>query len=120
MASPENVVTKIQDLLVYIVPQLAKFPRDQKFLLGDRIQTKIMDVQERCLRAYYSREKREHLTEANLTLEIVRHPVRLSYELRIVNAERYEVVSKKVDEIGRMIGGWSKNAVQREAAHGNA
>ena len=58
MAESDNILTKLQDLLVYLIPQLNKFPRDQKFVLGDRIETKLLDVQEFCLRAYYSREKR--------------------------------------------------------------
>lgn len=37
MATSDNVLTKLHDLLLYIIPQLAKFPRDQKFILGDRI-----------------------------------------------------------------------------------
>lgn len=66
MAESDNILTKLQDLLVYLIPQLNKFPRDQKFVLGDRIETKLLDVQEDCLRAYYSRDKRGHLLEANL------------------------------------------------------
>jgi hypothetical protein len=57
MADSDNILTKLQDLLVYLIPQLNKFPRDQKFVLGDRIETKLLDVQEDCLRAYYSRCK---------------------------------------------------------------
>jgi hypothetical protein len=37
-------------LKLYLIPQLNKFPRDQKFVLGDRIETKLLDVQEFCLR----------------------------------------------------------------------
>ena len=40
MAESDNVLTKSHDLLVYLVPQLNRFPRDQKFVLGDRIETK--------------------------------------------------------------------------------
>lgn len=66
MAESDNILMKLQDLLVYLIPQLNKFPCDQKFVLGDRIETKLLDVQEDCLRAYYSRDKRGHLLEANL------------------------------------------------------
>ena len=38
MAESDNILTKLQDLLVYLIPQLNKFPRDQKFVLGDRIE----------------------------------------------------------------------------------
>ncbi len=39
MAESDNILTKVQDLLIYLIPQLNKFPRDQKFVLGDRIET---------------------------------------------------------------------------------
>jgi hypothetical protein len=77
MAESDNILTKLQDLLLYLIPQLNKFPRDQKFVLGDRIETKLLDVQEDCLRAYYGRDKRGHLLEANLQLKVARHLVRL-------------------------------------------
>lgn len=110
MAEADNVLTKMQDLLLYTIPQLAKFPRDQKFVLGDRIETKLLEVQERCIRAYYSREKKTHLIEANLALEITRHLVRLAFALRVLSPKAYEVISERVDEVGRMIGGWMKQA----------
>ena len=81
MAESANILTKLQDLLVYLIAQLNKFPRDQKFVLGDRIETKLLDVQEDCLRAYYGRDKRGHLLEANLQLEVARHLVRLAHAL---------------------------------------
>jgi hypothetical protein len=56
MAESDNILTKLQDLLLYMIPQLNKFPRDQKFVLGDRIENKLLDVQELCLRAYYGRD----------------------------------------------------------------
>ena len=52
MAESDNILTQRQDLLVYLIPQLNKFPRDQKFVLGDRIEHKLLEVQEDCLRAY--------------------------------------------------------------------
>jgi hypothetical protein len=78
MAESGNILTKLQDLLLYLIPQLNKFPRDQKFVLGERLETKLLDVQEFCLRAYYGRDKRGHLLEANLQLEVAWHLVRLA------------------------------------------
>ena len=88
MAESDNLLTKLQDLLVYLIPQLNKFPRDQKFVLGDRIETKLLDVQEDCLPAYYSRDKRGHLLEANLQLEVARHLVRLANTLKLFSSRK--------------------------------
>jgi hypothetical protein len=94
MAESDNILTKLQDLLVYLIPQLNKFPRDQKFVLGDRIETKLLDVQEFCLRAYYSRERRGHLLEANLQLEVARHLVRLANALKLFSNHTYGVLAE--------------------------
>lgn len=120
MATPDNVLTKVQDLLAYLIPQLEKFPRSQKFVLGDRIQTKVMDVQELCLRAYYSKQKRDDLMEANLQLEVTRHLIRLAHHLRLMSVKAYGVVSEKIDEVGRMIGGWIRSLKNPAKTHRKA
>ena len=109
MAESDNVLTKLHDLLLYLVPQLNRFPREQKFVLGDRIEVKLLEVQESCLRAYYGRDKRPHLLEANLTLEVTRHLIRLAHALRYFSNHTYGVISEKVDVVGRMIGGWLRS-----------
>ena len=104
----------MHDLLLYIIPQLGKYPRDQKFLLADRIEVRLLDVQERCLRAYYSRDKAEHIREANMGVELARHLVRLSFDLKLINTHRYGVISEKLDEVGKMIGGWLRSTTERQ------
>jgi hypothetical protein len=116
MAESDNILTKLQDLLVYLLPQLNKFPRDQKFVLGDRIETKLLDVQESCLRAYYSRDKRGYLLEANLQLEVARHLVRLAHALKLFSNHAYGVLAEKMDEVGRMTGGWLKSVSSAQGA----
>lgn len=66
MAQSDNVLTKVHVLILYMVPQMAKFQRDRKFTLGDHILAKLLEVQERCIRAYQGREKRAHLEGANV------------------------------------------------------
>ena len=61
---------------------------------GDRIETTLPDVQEFCLRAYYSRDKRGHLPEADLQLEVVRHLVRLANALKLFSNHTYQTVKK--------------------------
>lgn len=120
MGNEDNVLTRLHDLLMYLVPQLAKFPRDQKFVLGDRIQTRLMDVQEQCVRAYFGTEKQAHLVEANLTVESVRHLLRLAHSLRLMSAKAYGVASEKLDTVGRMLGGWIKSTRRGRGAESRA
>jgi len=103
--------------LTWLVPTIEKFPRSQKFLLGDRIQTTALDVMESLIEATYTRERRGHLARANLGLEKLRFFFRLAAEMDFVDDRRYEHAARSLDEIGRLIGGWVKaDAAQTQAA----
>jgi len=36
MAKEVDAITKLYDLLLWMIPKIEKFPRSQKFVLGDR------------------------------------------------------------------------------------
>ena len=94
--------------LLWIVPTVERFPRKQKFLLGERIQSTALDVLERLIEATYTRQRRGQLANANLGLEKLRFLFRLARDLRILDHRRYEYAARSIDETGRRVGAWSK------------
>jgi hypothetical protein len=108
-------------LLNWLMPTIARFPREQRFLLGDRIQGTALDVLEALIEATYTRERRAHLARANLGLEKLRFLFRLAHEQRHLDARRYEHAARAIDEVGRLVGGWTKaSAGNAGAANGQA
>lgn len=107
----ENVVTHTYDLLYYLVPQLVKFPRSQKFVLADRIQTLLTDILQQLIEAYFSRPeaKKTILQQVNLNLEVLRYLVRLAKDLHCLDLRRYELVQDKINQIGTQVGAWIKS-----------
>ena len=103
-----------QRFIRWLVPTVQRFPRAQKFLLGDRIQTTALDVLEALIEATYTRDRRRHLARANLGLEKLRVLFRLAAELHHLDLRRYEYAARLIDEIGRLIGGWQKAHAARE------
>lgn len=103
-----SALTKTYDLLLWIIPQLEKFPKGQRYLLGDRIETLILDIMDLLIQAGYTKNKTTILKEANLKIEKLRHLVRLVKDLKYFSLKRYEYVSKCINEIGMEIGGWIK------------
>jgi hypothetical protein len=94
--------------LLWLVPTVEKFPRSQKFLLGDRIQLTALDVLERLIEATYTRGRQPMLAAANLGIEKLRLLFRLSFDLKFLDMRRYEHAARSLDEIGRLVGGWRK------------
>ena len=68
--------------LLWLVPTLEKFPRSQKFQLGDRLQAEALAVLDRLIEATYTRERLHLLRAANLGLEKLRFGLRLAKDLR--------------------------------------
>ena len=101
--------------MLWLVPTVEKFPQRQKFLLGDRLQTTALEVLERLVEATYTRDRRRHLTAANLGIEKLRFLCRLAKDLGHLDERRYEHAARALDETGRLIGGWRK---AHEAAQG--
>ena len=110
-AQKDSIIVKTHDLLKEMIGVVKRFPRDQKFLLGDRLQTTVTDVLELLIEAYYlpGAQKRHKLERVNMQLEKLRHYLRLSYELGFYNSIRLGQLQERVQEIGRMNGGWLKS-----------
>jgi 23S rRNA-intervening sequence protein len=102
--------------LNWLMPTIGRFPREQRFLLGDRIQSTALDVLEALIEATYTRDRREHLAHANLGLEKLRFFFRLAHEQRHLDARRYEHAARQIDGVGRLVGGWAKASVASAGA----
>ncbi len=94
--------------LEWLIPTLEKFPRSQRFLLGDRIEQTALDLLERLIEATYTREPVALLRQANLAIEKLRVLLRLAKDLRYLDFRRYEFGQSELDEIGCLVGGWMK------------
>lgn len=111
--STPQIIVKTYDLLMYLLPQVAKFPRSERFLLGERLESACFDIMEMLLNACYTSEKSSILNRTNIKLEHARYYVRLCKDLKLINLQKYEVVSKMINEIGVQLGGWMRQQRQR-------
>ncbi|MCP4701503.1 MAG: diversity-generating retroelement protein Avd [Gammaproteobacteria bacterium] len=105
MSSPQ-AVQDCHDLLVWLIPQLDKFPRTRRFTLGSRLENGVLAVLEDLVEAAYAKEKKELLRHANRQLEVERHLWRAAHELKLISSRRYEHGIRLMNTIGRQIGGW--------------
>ncbi|MEZ5842769.1 MAG: diversity-generating retroelement protein Avd [Hyphomicrobiaceae bacterium] len=97
-----------QRFLLWLVPAVERFPRRQKFLIGERMQATALDVLDALIEATYTRDRRGHLARANLGLEKLRVLLRLATELQLLDLRRYEHAARSLDEVGRLVGGWAR------------
>lgn len=116
MTKEVDAITKLYDLLLWFIPKLEKFPRSQKFILADRIETMMLDILELLIEAAYSRQKAHILKSANIRLEKLRYLIRLSKDLKLISIKTYEHGVRAVDSVGISVGGWLKYSNRGRAA----
>jgi hypothetical protein len=102
-------VLKAYDLLLWIIGHVGKFPRSHRFVLGDRIESRMLNVLESLVLAAYARDKRDYLRQANGDVQVLRLLVRAGKDLGFTSAKQYEFISRELVDLGRQIGGWTKS-----------
>jgi hypothetical protein len=107
--SPElPLLTKTYDLVKWSCHHTSRFPKQHRFVLGERIERRLYDLLETLVQARYTRERVPLLRQANLSLEILRFQFRLAHDLQCLRTNSYGFATQAVQEIGAMIGGWLK------------
>jgi four helix bundle protein len=100
--------TRTYDLLLWLIPQVQKFPRAHRFGLAERIQRLALDFQDALVAAGKAKGKYrlQKLHQADLHLEQLRVWIRLARDLECLSVRKYEHVSRLTTEIGRLLGAW--------------
>ncbi len=112
MPAKKNILTHTDDFIKWFLPKLEKFPRNYKFLFGDRMVQLQLDLLEHLIEAFYQKEKLARLRSANVDLEKLRHLLQISAELRFISLDRLEYAKRALNQIGSQLGGWIR---QQEA-----
>jgi len=106
-----QAVQSCHQLILWVIPQLDKFPRNRRFTLGEKIEQGLLSVLSLLVEASYaSRSKMKLLQQSNTQLTVLRHLWRLSFELKVIAQKQYAYGSKMLVELGKQIGGWQKSS----------
>ncbi len=92
-----------------IIERAESFPKSARFTLAERMIVLSFDVMDLIVEAIYTRERRSLLQRANLQLEKLRIYVRLSFERKFLSFKQYESLAERMEEAGRMVGGWMRS-----------
>lgn len=90
---------------------LPHFPKDTRYTLGNKIDSLFLETIENTIKAEYSSkaEKEIFLKRSSVNLDLLKFFLKMSWEIESINMKRYIRLSEKLDEIGKMLGGWLKS-----------
>ena len=111
---PEEMIvfTRCYDLLAWLMPKAEKFPRAFRSTVTQRLMNAALDLQEALFEAQSQRAtaRLTALRAADAALGRLRLYLRLAHHWRWLSSGQFEHVSLMVAEIGRLLGGWIKQA----------
>lgn len=102
------VVERAYAFTLWTVRKVESFPRSHRFQLGDRLVASSLELLTLLVDAAYSRDKRPSLEQANRQLNRLRLLYRLAKDLRLVSVDGYSFAAESLEEVGRMVGGWTR------------
>ena len=108
-ASNVQAVPKLYDVIIWLMGRVEKFPRSQKFTLGDRTVNLALDTLELLIEATYTRDRLALLRKANVQLEKLRYLIRICHDFKMLSAKQYAYISNEMNEVGKLIGGWIRS-----------
>ncbi len=89
-----------------------KFPKHERYTLGEKIENSILDgIEIFILVNQLSKyEKEKSLIKANSKIELLKILFRISLNCGILEGKQYLEIENKLQEIGKMTQGWIKYA----------
>ncbi|MEK7408318.1 MAG: diversity-generating retroelement protein Avd [Acidobacteriota bacterium] len=108
-SEPAVVVGKAYDFVLWLLPKVEKFPRSYRFSVGDRLVSSGLELLVLLVESAYSTEKARRLEGASHRTNALRYLLRLSKDLRLLSLDSYGFAAERLEEIGRMLGGWHRS-----------
>lgn len=104
-----DILNRLELLYLEIIPAIRKFPKDQKFTIGENIDKALLGA----IRAFYSasydkKSREEALIQIRRELHEVVFLIRVSYKLEFLSKGLYEQFTKELIEIGKITSSWIK------------
>jgi hypothetical protein len=111
---PPILLVKWYDVTKWLLERVDSFPKNQRFIFGQRLADRAMDILELLVEAAYSHHKADLLARVNRDIEVLRWLVRMATDRKVLTGRQYEHCCMSLNECGRMVGGWWKQATTKE------
>jgi len=109
MLNQLTIFEKTYQLVLWLYPTVNRFPKIQRFVLGQQIENTALDILRGIIRANAERDKLPLLRRASVDLDTLRILLRLSKDLKIISVRQYGFAAERVNEVGKLLGGWIKS-----------
>lgn len=93
----------------WILDKTETMPVKVRYSLTNRMANITIDNVELITEVIYSKSKNIILNKINLNIEKLRVLFRICYNRKYISAKQYAYIAQKLNETGKMCGGWIKS-----------
>lgn len=110
-ATETPVFQKTYDLYKILHEMVKKYPKGDRYSLGEKTQQKVLDLLESITKAGHAKKewKVSFLDQGITTSDLVKVLIRLGYDTHCLSQKQYILLQERLQEIGRMLGGWKRS-----------
>jgi len=114
-SQPESAIAvqRAYEFSLWLLPKVERYSRGYRFTVGERTVHTMLTIQEALVDAAYGIDRRQALELAQRKLNTLRYLLRLAKDLGLLGSEPYGYAAERLEELGRMIGGWRKTEERR-------
>jgi len=86
-------------------------PKSARYTLGTRIENRFLDLLELSYNTYFTErdKKAAKIAECIILLDTIKFLITTAWEGKLISHGYYEELALKLEEIGKMLGGWQRS-----------
>lgn len=111
MNSDVPIIQKVYDFYREFYLLIPQMPKQDRHTLGEKIQNTCLEFIKSLIYASRTDKKNKfsHLEKAAMQLDLLKLLLRLAEDTKSIPTKRYLALSEKLQEIGKMLGGWIRS-----------
>ncbi len=107
---------KYMELIYYTNDLVRKYPKSEKFALVQEIKQSLysgLRYLMYAIKSFNKNDKLKFLNELDVSLNLLKVHLRLSYKYKYISMQNYTTWSAKITDICNMLGGWISSCLKR-------
>lgn len=110
MAEQLLVYQKLYDTILWLYPCINRIPKSHRLVLGRHIEELSIRLLLLVVKANKARGHQRFTLQEQISdeLDCLRILIRLAKDVRCISVKQYAVAAEKLNEVGRMVNGWTE------------
>lgn len=106
-----SIFQRIKDSYLFWMNLVPHISKGSRYTIGTRIENKFLDLLELSYAAYFTEKEKklEKIIKCIFIVDTLKFLISIAWEGKLISNKQYEAIAVKLEEIGKMLGGWKKS-----------